>query len=333
MPQPTQSDLHVNRPLTNVAIKFTLDQEDFIFGKVFPILPVTHKSDIFVKYSRRDWLRAEARERGLSSESAGSGFDVDTNNTYNVRVFAVHKDVDDKLRSNQDQPFNLDSDATQWVMQQLLLRREIRWADSFFKIGIWDTDLTGVASGPTGDQFLRWDDPTSTPIQDIKNGIRRVQRRTGKRPNRLSFDPFTWDTVTDHPDVVDRVKHTQLGVLTQDLFAQLVGLKAGEVMVAQGVVDTALENVDEAVDEDLVDFIMPNGALLTFAAPAPSTLQPSAGYIFSWTGLIGAGPSGQRIKRFRMEELESDRIEGEIAFDAKITASELGLFFTTPITP
>jgi hypothetical protein len=54
---------------------------------------------------------------------------------------------------------------------------------------------------------------------------------------------------------------------------------------------------------------------------------PSAGYTFSWNGWMGASQLGHRIKRFRMEHLEADRVEVQMAFDHKIVAPDVGYFF------
>ena len=73
-------------------------------------------------------------------------------------------------------------------------------------------------------------------------------------------------------------------------------------------------------------------ALLTYSERSPGIMKPSAGYTFSWTGMRGAGANGGRIKRFRMEHLESDRVEIEMAFDQKQVASDLGAFFNDVLT-
>jgi hypothetical protein len=39
MPNPTQSDLHINVPLTNVSIGYMINRRDFIADKVFPACP------------------------------------------------------------------------------------------------------------------------------------------------------------------------------------------------------------------------------------------------------------------------------------------------------
>ena len=93
MPQPTPSDVHVNQPLTNISVAFLQDQNQFISDKVFPNIPVSKNSDRYFEFPKGNWFRTEARERGLSQESAGSGFDVDSSPTYNATVKALHKEL------------------------------------------------------------------------------------------------------------------------------------------------------------------------------------------------------------------------------------------------
>jgi hypothetical protein len=93
------------------------------------------------------------------------------------------------------------------------------------------------------------------------------------------------------------------------------------LIIASAVINSAQEGAASSMD-----FLAKKSFLLTYSNPAPSILQPSAGYIFSWQGLFGAGAQGNRIKTFRMEHLESDRIEGEMAFDMKLVGADLGVF-------
>ena len=61
MPNPAQSDLHVNVPLTNVSVAWMQDKATFIADKVFPRVPVQKQSDLYWKYSKSDWRKTEAR--------------------------------------------------------------------------------------------------------------------------------------------------------------------------------------------------------------------------------------------------------------------------------
>jgi hypothetical protein len=47
MPNPTQADLHVNVPLTNVSIAYIQKADAFIATKVFPKVPVSKQSDLY----------------------------------------------------------------------------------------------------------------------------------------------------------------------------------------------------------------------------------------------------------------------------------------------
>ena len=78
---------------------------------------------------------------------------------------------------------------------------------------------------------------------------------------------------------------------------------------------------------DAHSFIGGKNALLSYVPASPGILTPSAGYTFGWNGYLGAGAEGNRISRFRMPALKSDRIENEIAFDHKIVSADLAAFF------
>lgn len=324
MPKPSARDIHVNAPLTNISIAYIQNAQNFVADRVFPMIPVLKQSDRYFEYKREDWFRIEAQLRGPATESAGSGFNVDNTPTYFANVFAVHKDVDDQTRANADSPINLDRDATEYVTQQLLLKREKTWALNNFTTGVWGTDLTGVASAPAAGQFLQWNDSASTPIEDVTEAGVEIAAKTGFRPNTLVLSPRVFNTLKNHPDVLDRIKYTQRGVVTADILAGL--FEVDRVLVPWGVENSA----DEGLTGNF-NFIFGKGALLAYANPRPSILQPSAGYTFTWNGLLGAGAAGNRIRSFRMEHLSADRIEGEMSYDQKVVAPDLATFFADAI--
>lgn len=322
MPQPTASDIHVNAPLTNVSIAYLQDQSTFLARKVFPTVPVNKQSDRYYQYDKKQWYRTDARKRAPATESAGSGFAVDNTPTYFADVRAVHKDVDDQIRANADPVINPDRDATEFVTRDLALEAELDWAAAYFTTGIW----TGSTSGGDITPSTLWDAANSTPFEDLRQQIRSAQRKGGGfKPNFVAMGPEVWDVLADHPDALDRIKHTQTGVVTPQLFAQALGVP--NVWVAEAIEDTGIEGAAEALE-----FIYGKNVLVGYAAPRPSLLAPSAGYTFAWTGYLGANAAGMRMSRFRMEHLKSDRVEGESAYDHKLVAAEQGAFFTGVIS-
>ena len=56
--------------------------------------------------------------------------------------------------------------------------------------------------------------------------------------------------------------------------------------------------------------------------------QPTAGYIFAWTGLEGASSYGSRMVRIKMDQLGlgTERLEMEMAYDQKVICKDMGMF-------
>jgi hypothetical protein len=320
MPQPTRSDVHVNKPLTNISIAYIQRAQDFIADKVFPIVPVLKQSDRYFRYTKDYWFRTAAAKRAPASESAGSGFVVDNTPSYFADVWAMHQDVDDQTRTNADIPLDLDRDATLFVTQNLLLRREIQFVNAYMAANVWTGGPGGVDYN-VGSSSIQWDQASSNPMANIDYLKQFVKSQTGFLPNTLVLTPDVFFALRNNASVLDRIKYTQRGIVSEDLLAALFGVE--KLLVASAVQNTAQEGATGAFS-----FLVSNVALLVYANPAPSILQPSGGYIFSWQGLFGAGAQGNRIMSFRMEHLKADRIEGEMAFDMHLVGSDLGVFLT-----
>lgn len=320
MPQPVPADVHVNQPLTNISVAYLAEQTDYVADKMFPNVPVMKQSDVYFEYPKGNWYRSEAKPRGVSQESAGSGFEVEKK-TYSSQVKALHKDVDDQLRANQDAPLNMDRDAAEFVTRGLMLRKEKDWGESYFKTGIW----TGGTGGTDITPATKWDASGSTPIADIRTEMGVMKSKTGFRPNKLGLAEDVWLALQDNSDFLDRIAYTQRKIVTTELLASVLGLD--EVHILGGIENTAEEGAADALD-----WLFKGQALLVYAPATPSIMKPSAGYVFSWTGYLGASPQGLRISRFRMEHLRADRVEGEMAYDMKQVAADLGVFFTACLT-
>lgn len=319
---PTMQNAHIDRAMTNVSVAYLQDAKAFIADKVFPIIPVKRQSDVYYQYSKADFMRDEAQVRGAATESAGGDYGVEAQTPYYCKKHAFHKDITEEERANYDEPLDADKDATNFVSQKMLIRREMEWASKFFKAGVWGSEIAGVDSGAGVGSTLQWDQPTSNPIKDITDAAVKMASETGYKPNTLVLSPYAFYALKNHEDILDRIKYTQKGIVTEDLLAQL--FEVDRVFVAWSVVNSAKKGADASVD-----FIYGKGALLCYSTPTPALRTPTAGYIMSWTGLEGAGAYGNRIVRLPMDQLGlgTERIEGEMAFDAKLICKDMGVFF------
>lgn len=319
MPQPPLSQVHIDRALTNISVAYAQDTNEFIHRRVFPLVNVPNKSNNYFIFTKSFWLRTEAKKRAPSTESAGSGFNLETG-SFDCDRYAVHQDLDDMIVANQDDPLDLRRSATLYVTYQILLQMELDWQSKFFAASTWTGSTTGADITPG----TTWDDAASTPIEDIKAQKISIQEKTGRTPNKLVLGPEVWNKLSDHPDLVDRIKHTQRGVLTKELAAQLFEVE--EVLVPIATRNTAGENATATMD-----FVYGKNALLVYAAPAPGLMTPSGGYVFNWTGYLGAAAGGVQVSRFRVDTLKSDRIEGEAAYAMKVVAADVGAFFSSAV--
>lgn len=322
MPNPLPTQVHIDTALTNMSVAYIQTADKFISDKVFPVVPVQKQSDRYFVYKKEDWFRDEAEERAPGTESAGGGYDIDNTPTYFCRKYAYHKDVTEEDRTNADAPLNPDADATDFTTQKLLLKREVLWASRYFVSGVWGTEYAGVAASPVTGQVLRWNDVNSTPIDDVDRARTTVLELTGHEPNTFVLGVHVFNALKNHPQILDRIKYTQRGVITVDLLAAI--LEIDRVFVAK-----AIKNVAPRGANANMQFVFGKHALLCYAAPKPGIKIPSAGYTFAWTGLLGAGAYGNRILRIPMPWLGqgTERIEGEMAFDQKVIAPDLGVFF------
>lgn len=323
---PTQSDLHVNQPLTNVSVGYVLKSDAFISTKVFPIVNVNKQSDLYWRYSKSDWRRTDVKRRAPSTETPGVGWNVSTD-TYFAHVYGVHKDIDDQLRANADSNFKLDADATTFVTNQLLLKRDLDWAATYFRTGVWGQDFSGVGATPGTDEFLQWQLATSDPITQMAGLQIDFVRDTGFKANTLVIGANVLKALKNHPGIIDRIKYTQKGIVSTDLIATLFDVD--RILVSYATVASG-PNVPDMQAQDAAatyDFIAnPNSALLCYTPSSPSLMQPAAGYTFTWNGYLSGNSQGIRIKRFRQENIASDRIEGEMTYDMRVISPDTGVF-------
>lgn len=331
---PSRGDVHINAPLTNVSVAYLQSASNFVAAKVFINIPVTKQSDAFYTYDRGAFNRDEMTERLPGTESAGGSYTIG-NDTYYASVRAFHKDIPDQIRNNADSPIQLDREATEYVTHKGLINRETLWASNFFKSGapgdIWSFVLDGAATrsatvNPQNDannDIIFWNDASSTPIEDVRMMKRYVLESTGFKPNVLTFGRFTYDALIDHPDVVgrmDRGQTTGPAIANREALAAL--FEVDEILIMDAIQNLAGEG--QAVNHS---FIGGKHALLSYRPSSAGLLTPAAGYTFSWTGHLGAGNDGMRIKRFRQEAKSSDRVEIEMAYAQKLISPDLGAFF------
>lgn len=327
---PTAGDVHVNRPLTNFSQMYLQREEYFVAMDAWPNMPSMMQSDLYYEFDRGDFYRDEAEERADGTETQGAGFRLSTQ-PYFTRVYGFHKDVTDRQRANQDAPVRLDQSATRFVSHKLLIRRERQMRDGLFNTTAspwFNGTSAAVAAGTTPSPL--WSAATGDPIVDIRTAIRSVHQITGYRPNRMLIGRQAYDTLMDNDSILARItggSTTNMpAMVMRQLLAALFELESIHVM--DSVINTGPKDASTTLNsQESNAFIGGDNALIYYAPDSVGLEEPTAAVQFSWTGLLGSTANGMRIKRFRMENLEADRIEGQMAFDFRLTSAALGFLY------
>jgi hypothetical protein len=334
MPQPTVLQVHVQSALTQIATAYIQDQRNYVADQVFPIVPVEYQADKYFAFSKDDFFRDEATRRADAVESAGGGFNLGTG-TYSADVWAYHKDLGGQTRRNADPAVNMDIATTKFIMQKLLIRRDRFFMGSYMVNGVWAADYTGTAGGTPGTSTPPFwnDDANGDPFTDLANSQTSVLQNTGFEANTFLLSFPVYQALRKHPLVIDRIKYTtraDASKVTPELLSGAFDVE--RVIVSKAVYNTSPETTTVSVPGGVgnYQFIASKDALLLHSASSPGLMIPSAGYIFSWSGLTGLNNIGIRIAQIPMPwlGLETVRTEGEMAFDMQVIGKDLGIHFS-----
>jgi hypothetical protein len=311
--QPTLTSVHVNTPLTNIAVAYILNSDLYIASRVFPIVPVKKQSDLYWKFDKSDFLRDEAKPRAPGTESAGGGWNQ-TTDSYSCQVIAYHKDLDDQTRENYDTIIGYDTVGTEFVTQKMLIRREKQWVASYFVTGVWANEST---------PGTLWDNAAAKPKVDVTLAKNTVLVSTGFEPRTLVLGNYVYTALQNCPAIMDQFKYTSPESITTEILARYFDVD--EVLVAKAVEATNKEGAATTTA-----FIAGKHALLVYKEKSPALMKPSGGYIMSWNNYAGSA-QGASISKFRMNPLRSDRVEGEFAYDMKLVSSDCGYLFLNAV--
>ena len=315
---PTQNDVHVDKLLGDVSVAVIQEATNFIAGQVFVDKPVAKQSDKYAVIPPGDFHRDDMAIRADATESAGANWRVSTD-AYFCDVWALHHDIGDQTRSNADSDFELNSNTTRFLTHKALLRKEKIFTETALATGVWTNESAA----------LNWSGASSTPISDVRDASRTMQTTSGYRPNKAVMTRDVYDALLDHPDFLARVANgAQSGApgvsaaqVSRKIIAEM--FEVDEILVMDSIENTAAEDVTPSNA-----FFASETMLLIYVSPIAGLGVPTAGYTFSWSGFLGQAGMGVRMKNFRMEELEADRLEIQMAFDMKVVAPDLGYLLT-----
>jgi hypothetical protein len=293
---PRTSQIHVDKLLSNVSVRY--QTKELIALRVFPQVSVKKDSDLYRIYDRNFKLPETRRSnRGLANEHQ---FNVSTA-TYALEKHALKDYVSDDDMDNFDLA-NLRADTTEELTDVILRRLEKSVADLFTTTN-WSLNVSLAAANA-----FNANTTVSNPIPIYDTAATTIINNSGLKPNFgiLPRDGFV--ACKNHISVLDRVKYTSRE-MTPGMLGALFDLP--ELLIANGAYDTAADGIAATIVQFYGDV-----SFVGYKPPRASPKAPSSGYIF-----MKASPS---VRRWRVEERESEAIEVQKKYQAKVVASLSG---------
>jgi len=325
MPRENYQSVHTDRPLTNFSVARFQDPSVFVSGRFFPKLSVKKASDKFDVYPQGYWNRVYDTRRAEESVANSVTYKV-RQDSYACGDDALRIFVSDKKRANVDSQRNLDKESTMIVTDAIALGRDVEFANTFLKTGVWGKDVDLASK--------KWSSDGSDPIATVKEACKDVLLASGgKKPNKMLMTFDVWIKITEHPDLIDRVKYQGTSnapaMMTKRAVAALFELD--EIMVMMTVNNTAIAGVEDSDGNPPVnnEFLATDLCLLGHVPKSVGLMTPCPGITFVWDQYINASAGiGPSMRRYRpMDGRKGEYIEAELSIDQKVVAKDLCLLF------
>jgi hypothetical protein len=227
--------------------------------------------------------------------------------TYVLGHYALSDLITDREREYADEMVNPEYEVVEEITKQLQLNKQYEAAALFF--------TTTASSNNTTLTTNQWDYDTTTsnPIEDADTAILTIMKAIGSMPNNIVMGQPTFRVLKDHAEILDRVKWSQVGFITEDLIASALGIP--NLSVANTAGQTLADGISATSD-----FLFNSKALIFYSDPNPGKYVKSFGVCFTGS----SGESAPQVDNWREPSLKGDMYEVNWAYQMKIVLSLAG---------
>lgn len=263
---PTLQDIRVDTILSNLSIAYK--NEDYIAEQILPVVGSKKTTGKYFVYGKEKFRKVPSlRGAGASAKEVGYGLSQST--AYVCKDHALKQFVAKELVDQAMNPLQPNIDATENVTERLLVEKE-------YDLAVYMQNTANLTNNTTLSGTDQWSDYiNSDPINDVKTGKTTIHGKIFQKPNVLLLGQEVYDKLLDHPDIIDRIKHSALGVTTTDILARLFDVK--KVIIGGAGYETATEGQTSSMG-----YIWGKHAWLLYVAPRPGIKSLSFGYHFQY---------------------------------------------------
>lgn len=302
-----QQDVVVDPALSNVSIRYS--NESYIADQIFPVMRVSKQTGKYYVYDKAN-LRVDATLRAAGAGANEVDFGLSTV-SFACEDHALKSFVPDEIQEQADAALNPLADETEMLTDKMMLDRENALATII-------TSTSNLTNNTTLSSTAQWSDyVNSDPIGDVRTGRTTVHSNTFKKPNTLILGKQVFDYLVDHPDIVERVKYSAMGVITAELLARVFQVE--RVLVGEAGKNGAVEG-----QTDSLSYVWGKDAIVAYIAPNVTIKSLTLGITFAY--------GNREVKRWYEQDREGTYVRvGKDNYVHKIVAVGAGYLIKTAV--
>lgn len=300
-----KSNVAFNPALTLTAQKFMQDASAFVGRRLFPLFFTAVQAANYYVFDRENMLNVPTNIRRSPASPYVRQVMQLSGDSYSCQNYGVEEPVDDEERAKYGSAVDADNAAVRRGVNTILVNHELRVRDKIVNSGAIPTSSPGT----------QWDQEGSSPIQDVRAMREAIHANCGLDATTLCMNRAVFNVLCDHSQVLDRIKYSERGVITEQILAAVFGVN--EVLVAGGLSNVAAEGLTTnpgAIWQDSV--------VLAHVENAQDLSAPNFGRTFAWRQFTG--PNGLQTFTYRQDEIDSDVQRVRQHCDEKLVGPECG---------
>lgn len=296
MPVPTAMEGTYDQMLTDFSVGFMeVDESKFVSRQLFPTVDVALQGSTFRKYPRGYFLQDQVAPRPIGGVPHEIEYRMQKD-SYFCEEEGLRTKLDKNEAGNWVGPGDPRENKIKLLTSQHKIHHEVKFVNTFLRLGVWGQEKTGVASAPAAGQFIFLDDASV----DLKTFWRKEKEdfaeRTGIEPNVLLMGRDVLGAHVDNQGLRDQIKYTSADNIDEQLLQSLLGFE--KVLAPMGTFNSGVGEIvdpttNRLISRETYQFLVPRKmALMCYTDGQAGLDSLTAGVHFAWAnllyGLIGA---------------------------------------------
>lgn len=313
----------VHTPVYLQRLTLGFSNREYIADRVNPRVPVGKQSDKYRIWGKNRLIVHKADwAPGAIPNAIETRWSEDT---YYATIRKLRSPVYDAERRNADNDLDLDADATEAVTDAIALAREKRIADLYTASATYPgANVITKGAGAEWDQAAVADEQVFTDMISLSGIVADSALVPMSLLTAVIPEPVWRTAMMRNTALIDTIKYTERGIVTQDLLAPAFGI--GAVIIAASVsagTGPEIEGAD-VITGYATTYLWADNVWIGLVDATPGQRRPTFARGFNWRAETGG--QDRQVRRYRMEDegREGDWVECKEAIGEKVVYSAAG---------